>query len=92
MIVVVFHCLGQTPFRPSLRMALATVLHEMISPSPRRSARIFGEPETSSDSPWNQATLGGYVPSEPPGQTVPVSATRKNRAVIPQGAWPFARP
>ena len=38
-------------------MAFATVLREMVSPSSRRSARIFGEPDTSSDSPWNQATF-----------------------------------
>src|SRR5450759_5080224 len=29
----------------------------MTSPSPRRSARILGEPDTSSESPWNQATF-----------------------------------
>jgi hypothetical protein len=29
----------------------------MTSPSPRRSAKILGEPDTSSESPWNQATF-----------------------------------
>jgi len=57
MSVVVFHRLGQTPLRCSLRIVLATVLREMTSPSPRRSARILGEPDTSSESPWNHATF-----------------------------------
>ena len=35
----------------------ATVLREMASPSSRKSARIFGDPDTSSDSPWNQTTF-----------------------------------
>jgi hypothetical protein len=55
--VVVRPCRGQIPRRPSLRIAFATVLREMTSPSSRRSARIRGAPETSSDSPWNQAIL-----------------------------------
>ena len=57
MSVVVFHRFGQTPFRRSLRIVLATVLREMTSPSSRRSAKIFGEPDTSSESPWNHATF-----------------------------------
>ncbi len=55
--VVVRHRLGQMPRRPSWRITFATVLREMTSPSSRRLARIFGDPETSSESPWNQATF-----------------------------------
>ena len=57
MTVVVFHLLGQTPFKPSRAMVLATVFLEMTSPSSRRSTNILGAPETSSDSPWNQVTF-----------------------------------
>jgi hypothetical protein len=45
---------GQIPRRPSRRIALATVLREMISPSSRKSAGILGAPDTSSEAPWNQ--------------------------------------
>ena len=54
---MVRHRLGQIPRRPSRRIAFATVLREMISPSSRRSARILGDPDTSSESPWNQLTF-----------------------------------
>jgi hypothetical protein len=33
----------------------------MTSPSPRRSAKILGEPDTSSESPWNQATFASIL-------------------------------
>lgn len=57
MIVVVFHFLRQMPFNPSLRIVLATVLREIVSPSSRRSGKIFGDSNTSSKSPWNQVTF-----------------------------------
>ncbi len=58
---VVRHFFGQIPRRPSLRIDFATVLREMVSPSSRRSAKILGEPETSSDSPWNQPIFASIL-------------------------------
>jgi len=49
--------LGQFPRRPSRRIAAATVLALMISPSARRSAKMRGDPDTSSEAPWNQTIL-----------------------------------
>lgn len=57
MTVVVRPFFGQIPINPSRRIALATVLRLIVSPSARRSAKILGAPKTSSDSPWNHATF-----------------------------------
>jgi len=42
------------PFR---RIADATVLTLMISPSARRSATMRGDPDTSSEAPWHETIL-----------------------------------
>ena len=42
---------------PSRRTTFATVFREMITPSSWRSARIFGDPNTPSEAPWDQTTF-----------------------------------
>ena len=76
---------GQLPGRPSLRIAFATVLREMASPSARRSARILGAAETSSDSPWNQAILASIFSlglvhhlGDEPGSAAPPSVEARS--------------
>ena len=42
---------------PSRRTTFATVFREMITPSSWRSARIFGDPNTPSEAPWDQTAF-----------------------------------
>jgi len=84
MSVVVFHRFGQTPTRWSLRIVLATVLREMDSPSPRRSAKIFGDPDTSSESPVEPRHLR-LDPLSPDGT---LDGTRPSQALEPGPGHP----